>query len=132
MFMLASGRGRISIAMVLCALTLCLAAVSAQDWPQWRGPSRNGAAPGFTLPAAWPDRPKQVWKVQVGEGHASPIVAGARIFVFARAADKEVASARDAATAKEIWRVAYDAPYTMNSAATSHGKGPKSTPLYDR
>ena len=63
-----SRRGRVSTALVLCALTLCLAALSAQDWPQWRGPSRNGAAPAFTPPAAWPDRPKQVWKVQVGEG----------------------------------------------------------------
>ena len=131
MFKTGSRRGPVSIAVVFGVLALCLAALSAQDWPQWRGPSRNGAAPGFTPPAAWPDRPKQVWKVQVGEGHASPIVAGNRVFVFARAAGKEVASARDLATAREIWRVAYDAPYTMNSAATSHGEGPKSTPLYD-
>ena len=75
MFKVGSRRGPVSFAVVLCALALCLAALSAQDWPQWRGPSRNGAAPGFTPPAAWPDRPKQMWKVQVGEGHASPIVA---------------------------------------------------------
>jgi outer membrane protein assembly factor BamB len=132
MFMRSLRGRRFGIALVFSAMTFGLAALSAQDWPQWRGPSRNGAAPGFTPPATWPERPKQVWKVQVGEGHASPIVAGGRVFVFARAADKEVVSARDAATAKEIWRVAYDAPYTMNSAATSHGKGPKATPLYDR
>ena len=41
-------------------------------------------------------------------------------------------SARDLATGKEIWRAAYDAPYQMNSAATTHGKGPKSTPVHDR
>ena len=41
-------------------------------------------------------------------------------------------SARDLASGKEIWRAAYDAPYQMNPAATSHGKGPKSTPAHDR
>ncbi len=83
---------------------------------------------GFTPPAAWPDRPKQIWKVQVGDGHASPIVAAGRVFLFSRTGEQEAVSARDLATGKEIWHAAYDAPYQMNSAATAHGKGPKSTP----
>ena len=113
-------------------LVLCTALASAQDWPQWRGPSRTGAAVGFTPPAAWPDRPKQIWKVQAGEGHSSPIVAAGRVFLYSRMSEQEAVSARDVATGKEIWRAAYDAPYRMNSAATSHGKGPKSTPVHDR
>ena len=88
---------------------------------------RRGAA--FTPPAAWPDRPRQVWKVQVGEGHASPIVAGrSRLSCSREPADTGSRDGADLATGKEIWREAYDAPYTMNSAATGHGKGPKSTP----
>ena len=119
-------------AAVLVGLALCTALASAQDWPQWRGPSRTGAAVGFTPPAAWPDRPKQIWKVQAGEGHSSPIVAAGRVFLLSRVGEQEAVSARDVATGKEIWRAAYDAPYQMNSAATSHGKGPKSTPVHDR
>jgi outer membrane protein assembly factor BamB len=119
-------------AAVLVGLALCTALASAQDWPQWRGPSRTGAAVGFTPPAAWPDRPKQIWKVKAGEGHSSPIVAGGRVFLHSRVGEQEAMSARDVATGKEIWRAAYDAPYQMNSAATSHGKGPKSTPVHDR
>ena len=38
-------------------------------------------------------------------------------------------SAIDAASGKVLWRTAYAAPYTMNSAAVPHGKGPKSTPV---
>ncbi len=110
-----------------------LATVGATaDWPQWRGPARTGATADFTAPAAWPARPAQVWKQTVGEGHASPIIAGGRVYVFTRVGDQEVTSARDLATGKEIWKQAYAAPYQMNPAAASHGKGPKSTPVLDR
>jgi outer membrane protein assembly factor BamB len=123
---------RAHVAAVLFSFVLCTTLLAAQDWPQWRGPARTGAAVGFTPPAAWPDRPKQIWKVQAGEGHSSPIVAAGRVFLFSRAGEQEAVSARDVATGKAIWRAAYDAPYQMNSAATSHGKGPKSTPAHDR
>jgi outer membrane protein assembly factor BamB len=106
--------------------------VVAQDWPQWRGPARTGAVEGFKPPAQWPDRPKQVWKVQAGAGHSSPIVVGGRVYLFSRMGEQESLSARDLASGKEIWRQAYDAPYQMNPAATAHGKGPKSTPVHDR
>lgn len=116
----------------IIALALLPAIVAAQDWNQWRGPARNGAADAFKPPAAWPDRPTQIWKVQAGIGHASPVVAGDRVYVFSRVGEEEAISARDLASGKEIWRQAYDAPYQMNPAATSHGKGPKSTPVVDR
>jgi outer membrane protein assembly factor BamB len=113
----------------------CLVSVSsvvAQDWAQWRGPQRTGATAAFKAPATWPDRPKQVWKVKAGAGHASPIVAEGRVYLFARVGEREGATAFDLATGKQLWQQLYEAPYAMNSAATSHGKGPKSTPVYDR
>ena len=125
-------RGRLHVGAAMLGLVLSTALAVAQDWPQWRGPARTGVAVGFTPPAAWPDRPKQIWKVQAGAGHASPIVAAGRVYLFSRTGEQEAVSARDLATGKEIWRAAYDAPYQMNSAATSHGKGPKSTPVHDR
>ena len=117
---------------VLAGLLVCTALASAQDWPQWRGPARTGAAVGFVPPAAWPDRPKQIWKVQAGAGHSSPIVVAGRVFLFSRTGEQEAVSARELTTGKEIWRTAYEAAYQMNPAATSHGKGPKSTPAHDR
>ena len=39
-------------------------------------------------------------------------------------------SAIDADSGKVMWRTAYPAPFTMNSAATPHGPGPKSTPVF--
>ncbi len=119
---------KLTVFMVL----LCSAFVTAQDWPQWRGPSRTGAAAGFKAPATWPDRPKQVWRVQAGIGHASPIVVGGRVYLFSRIGEQEALTTYDLATGKQVWRQSYDTPYQMNPAATGHGKGPKSTPVHDR
>ena len=102
-------------------------AASGPDWPQWRGPTRDGVV-GAALPAQWPDALKKRWEVTVGAGHASPVVSGNRVVVIARENDQEIVRALDVATGKEIWRAAYPAPYEVNPAARSHGPGPKSTP----
>ena len=101
----------------------------AQDWPQWRGPNRDGAAIPSKTPTAWPEKLRQVWSVKVGEGHSSPVVSGTRVFQFARAGSNEVLYAFDLATGKKLFEHTYEAPYEMNPAARAHGKGPKSTPL---
>src|SRR5262249_10512832 len=102
----------------------------AQDWPQWRGPNRDGVASSFTAPTVWPDKLKTIWKVSVGVGHSSPVVDGRRVFLLSRQEENEVASCFDFDTGKLLWRDGYPAPYSMNPAATSHGKGPKSTPVF--
>ena len=100
------------------------------DWPQFRGPNRDGVAASFSEPKAWPDRLTQVWKVDVGEGHASPILVGARVYTFTRQATNEVMQALDAATGKAVWQTRYPAPVNVNPAAQAHGPGPKATPTY--
>jgi len=123
-----SGRtaGRVLLAASLMGVTID---ASAADWPQWRGPARDGSAPEAALPAPLPDALRQVWRVEVGEGHSSPVVAGDRVFIHARQGDAEVVRALELATGKEVWRHADPTPYTMNPAAMKHGKGPKSTPV---
>ena len=107
------------------------AAAQTQDWNEWRGPRRDGIS-RFVPPAAWPEKPKQTWKIPAGIGHSSPVVSGDRVYLFSRIGEQEAVTAYDAATGKQIWRDAYDAAYTMNPAATSHGKGPKGTAVVDR
>jgi outer membrane protein assembly factor BamB len=104
-----------------------MAGTAWADWPQWRGPARDGRA-DLAARASWPQALKPGWKASVGLGYASPVVAGDRAYVFAREGDDEVASAYDLASGRRLWRQPYRAPYTMNPAATSHGPGPKSTP----
>lgn len=99
------------------------------DWNQWRGPNRDGIASGFVPPKAYPDQLKKAWSIEVGIGHSSPVISGNRIYVFSRVGEQEVVSAYEITLGKLVWKDAYDAPYTMNMAAMSHEKGPKSTPV---
>jgi outer membrane protein assembly factor BamB len=103
---------------------------STQDYPQWRGRNRDGAASGFTEPKAWPEKLTRRWKVEVGEGYATPIVVGKTVYAFTRRDGAEAITALDAATGKLIWRTDYPAPYKAADAAAKHGAGPKSTPLF--
>jgi outer membrane protein assembly factor BamB len=121
---------RRTILSIFATVVVTAAAVQAQDWPQWRGPHRDGAAgAGFQAPEAWPETLRQAWQLEVGTGHSSPVLAGDTVYVFSREGDDEVARAVALADGKVEWRSAYPAPYQMDQAATAHGKGPKSTPV---
>jgi len=104
-------------------------AMGIADWPQWRGPNRDGLVSDASIPQTWPKELKQEWKVTVGVGHSSPVVANGRIYVFARQGEEEVLLCLDSATGKEIWRSSQPIAYEMHNAAKGHGKGPKSTPV---
>src|SRR5688500_11198773 len=91
---------------IICSILLT-AQISAQDWPQWRGPNRDGAASAFREPSAWPENLKQQWRVDVGLGYATPLVIGPRLYMFTRQGEEEVMTALDAASGKVIWRTGY-------------------------
>ena len=109
-------------------LVLLATVALAQDWPQWRGPARDGQIVGFKEPSAWPQALTKRWNTDVGAGYATPLVVGNRIYIFSRQGENEVMSALDAASAKVLWRTSYPAPFKMNPATAPHGPGPKSTP----
>jgi outer membrane protein assembly factor BamB len=93
-----------------CLLLLGATGARAQDWPQWRGPNRDNKVTGFTEPKAWPKELKEQWKVKVGEGDASPVLAGDRVYVFARQSGEEVLRCLDVADGKEVWSDKSKAP----------------------
>jgi outer membrane protein assembly factor BamB len=100
------------------------------DWPQWRGPRRDGTLTSFTEPKVWPETLTQRWKITVGEGYSTPIIIGNRVYQFSRQEENEIMRAVDAATGKVIWESSYPAPFNLMSAAKRHGPGPKSTPTF--
>ena len=55
-------------------------AVADFVWPGWLGPKRNGWVSGFQPPAQWPESLKKIWRVEVGIGYGSPLVAGGRVY----------------------------------------------------
>jgi outer membrane protein assembly factor BamB len=101
-----------------------------RDYPQWRGRSSDGSASAFTAPSTWPDTLTRRWRIEVGEGYATPLVVGDTVYAFTRRDGSEVMTAVDAATGAERWRSAYPAPYTPSSPTVAHGSGPKATPLF--
>src|SRR6202158_2092179 len=100
------------------------------DWPQWRGPNRDGTLATFVEPRTWPARLNRRWKIEVGTGYATPIVVGNRVYAFSRQDENEVMRAIDAGSGKVVWETSYPAPFKMNPATARHGPGPKATPTY--
>jgi outer membrane protein assembly factor BamB len=121
--------GLVSLALVLGSSTR-LVSQDSQDWPQFRGPNRNGLATVFSEPRAWPEQLTRTWKIDVGEGYATPILVRDRLYVFTRQGENEVMQAIDAATGQSVWHTSYAAPVTVRPAARTHGPGPKSTPAF--
>lgn len=110
-------------AVLACLAWPCCAA--AGDWPQWLGPNRDGTSTEVVTP--WTSPPAAAWKVAVGEGHSSPVVAGGRVYLHYRVPgmDLEELAAFAVADGKKLWSDAYErAPYT-----NQFGNGPRATPL---
>ena len=116
--------------MLLVALLFATASsATAQDWAQWRGPSRDGVIPAAVIPKQWPKSVKRGWEVEVGEGYSSPVVANGRVFLHSRRDPDEIVTAIDLASGKVVWQQTYTASFTKNQYATQMAKGPNSTPL---
>ena len=118
-----------SATLFLIVLFLSTPVSSASDWPQWRGPDRDGNAADAQLPAELPEELTRLWSVEVGTGHSSPVVVGDRVYIFSRQGEEEIARALDLDDGHEIWSYGIETSYRRNPAAFLHGKGPKSTPV---
>jgi outer membrane protein assembly factor BamB len=80
---------------------------SGSDWPEWRGPARDGVSLEKGLPERWsPQGENLVWKAPYG-GRSAPIVMGGRVFLFNSAGEGERIQERvmcfDAETGKLLW-----------------------------
>ena len=117
---------------LLCILALFIGTITlqtsrAEDWPQWRGPQRDGVwrETGILekIPAAGL---KMRWRARVGGGYSGPAVAGGRVFVSDRQADPEVERVLcfDEATGEQLWAHSYPCDYE----GLEYGAGPRATP----
>ena len=118
-------------AVVLLLAALGLTAAAEETWNQWRGPHRDGRAEIFGSLKTWPDKPTEIWQIEVGLGHASPVTDGERVFVFSRVGGDEVAAAYGLADGAELWSQRYPVSFRPRMGGGLHGAGPKSTPIVD-
>lgn len=125
-------RWRGTAALFLGAMLIGSGQSALQDYPQWRGQNRDGSASAFSEPKVWPEKLTLRWKVEVGEGYATPLVVGGTVYSFTRRDGKEIMTALSADTGQIVWQTKYPAPYKMAGPTKAHGQGPKSTPLFHR
>jgi outer membrane protein assembly factor BamB len=117
---------RLAPAFVL-ALLIATPPAGADDWPQWRGPERNGKSAETGLLAQWPEAgPPLVWKAEgIGAGYSTVSVAGGRIFTMGDLADGQYVFAlkQDGGTLQ--WKT------RVGPIHADKRPGPRSTPTVD-
>jgi outer membrane protein assembly factor BamB len=98
------------------------------DWPQWRGPLRNGLSSDTGLLKQWPaEGPKVSWTIaNLGEGYGSIAIKGDRIFVQGTSGAASVVFCLNRADGKTIWQAALG-PMVREG----RGNGPRATPTVD-
>jgi hypothetical protein len=115
-------------------LLLCLAAlfitspVRASDWPHLLGPTRDAVYTGPALADKWPtEGPRIVWKLDVGEGCSSPVVAEGWLIQCHRLEDQLHVECLDPATGKRHWTFKHEMKF-KDGAYFDHGPRPTPAP----
>lgn len=98
------------------------------DWPQWRGPERNGLSKDTGLLKQWPSPgPQQAWSISnLGEGYGSIAIKGDRIYVQGTTGSASAVFCLNRADGKAVWSAALGPK--LNEG---RGNGPRSTPTVD-
>ena len=87
---MAKRRADRSPARLTWTLLLCAAAAHAGDWPQFRGPTGQGHAPGEAVPLTWSETENVAWKTPVpGRGWSSPVIADGLVWLTTAVTDRD-------------------------------------------
>lgn len=109
------------------ATTTLSTAVSAQDWPHWRGPLFNGSAEVTGLPKTFSQTENVRWKVELpGTGASTPIVVGDRIFLSSISGEKLVALCYDRDSGELRWSKEAGSGYRPGGDGSTIGIHPRS------
>jgi outer membrane protein assembly factor BamB len=117
----------IAAASLLFAL-IAPAMLSADDWPQWRGPNRNGQSQEREWFEHWPEgqSPRRAWTQSVGKGHSCVSVSDGRAYTAGWDGERDTIHCFDAASGKPLWQQSYAC------RTITQWPGPRATPTVDR
>lgn len=121
-------RTLMSLAILVCCLSIEVAAQTGGNWPQWRGTNRDGISKETGLLKQWPENgPPLAWKTTgAGGGYSSFSISDGKMYTMGLRADKEYVIAFDVATGKQLWATAHGAAFRND-----RGDGPRGTPTID-
>lgn len=123
-----------SIALSLMLLATAGDDGSADTWPQWRGPARDGQFTGPEWAMELGDESlAESWRVEdLGPSYSGPVVSGRRVFTTSTVGERdEVVTAFDRATGEKIWEVSWAGAMEVPFFAARNGSWIKSTPACD-
>jgi len=92
--------------LVVVGIGVCALAAGAADWPQWRGPQRNGISKETGLLNEWPQGgPKLLWQLKdIGYGFSTPAVVGDRLYLCSnKGTDNEFVQALAVKDGRQAW-----------------------------
>jgi outer membrane protein assembly factor BamB len=104
---------------------------TSPGWPCILGPNHNGVSEETGLADSWPENgPREVWRIEPGEGYSAPTISGGRLILHHRPKykNRSVVECLDPATGQWYWRSSYETKYHDKM---SIGDGPRSTPIID-
>jgi outer membrane protein assembly factor BamB len=103
-------------------------AQTGANWPQWRGPNRDGISKETGLLKQWPaEGPTLVWKASgAGRGYSSFSISDGKLYTMGLRGDREFVVAFDIATGKEAWATPHGSAFRND-----RGDGPRGTPTID-
>src|ERR1051326_7397421 len=131
-------------ATAMAASLLVGLAASADDWPQWLGPRRDGVWRETGIVKAFPTNGLSIrWRVPVGAGYSGPSVAAGHVYVTDRQFAAKTSNPKDpfqrgiiqgtervlcldGSDGKVLWKYEYDCPYDVSSPA-----GPRASPVIE-
>ena len=94
------------------------------DWPQFRGPGRDGLSAETGLLRAWPAAgPRVIWRRPLGDGFSGIAIVEGRLYTMMAEGDSELAACIDPDTGKEVWRATLGPKFVEQ-----FGDGPRATP----
>lgn len=116
-----------AFAATFAVLTLTLNFCTASDWPQWRGPNRDGVSTEKGLLKEWPEGgPKLLWKTNgIGDGYSGVAVVGDRIYTSGDTESYSSVFCLDAKDGKQVWAAKLGKPGAPGWGGFA---GPRATP----
>ena len=123
-----SKRVVLSVMVLLSALAGHVLAQTDADWPQWRGPNRDGVSKETGLLKQWPTQgPSLVWKASgAGSGYSSFAIVNGRLYTMGVRGNREFVIAFDVSNGKEVWATPHGGAFHND-----RGDGPRGTPTVD-